>query len=150
MRAARKALPWPRRLGLGLCYEHAEVDPDAASKGLALCRRIGYHGAFEAELIRRAGGLLLIDFNPRFYGQMSFDIARGSPLPLGLLRGHRRSGRPRTGGARDGGVAAERPASSRRRCAPTAALSFACSIWARQQSIWARRSQSEHGLSPIP
>jgi hypothetical protein len=34
------------------------------------------------EFIRAGGKQLLIDFNPRFYSQMGFDIARGSPLPL--------------------------------------------------------------------
>lgn len=82
LRAASKVLQWPRRLGLGLCYEHAEIDADAADKVLALCRRIGHYGVFEAELIRHQGRLLLLDFNPRFYGQMIFDVVRGSSLPL--------------------------------------------------------------------
>jgi len=81
MRAASKVLQWPRRLGLGLCYEHAEIDADAADKVLALCRSTGHYGVFEAELIRHEGRLLLLDFNPRFYGQMVFDVARGSSLP---------------------------------------------------------------------
>jgi hypothetical protein len=29
----------------------------------------------------------MIDFNPRFYGQMGFDIARGVPLPLLVYHG---------------------------------------------------------------
>jgi predicted ATP-grasp superfamily ATP-dependent carboligase len=82
MRAASKVLQWPRRLGLGLCYEHAEIDADAAEKVLALCRATGHYGVFEAELIRHEGRLLLLDFNPRFYGQMVFDVVRGASLPL--------------------------------------------------------------------
>jgi len=82
MRAANKVLQWPRRLGLGLCYEHAEIEAEAADKMVALCRSTGYYGVFEAELIRHQGRLLLLDFNPRFYGQMVFDVARGSSLPL--------------------------------------------------------------------
>src|SRR5262249_39902961 len=47
-----------------------------------LCRNTGYFGVFEAELIRSGDRRLLIDFNPRYYNQMGFDIARGLPLPL--------------------------------------------------------------------
>lgn len=82
LRAARKVLQTPRLLGLGLCYEHAEVEPEAAEKIGALIRALGHIGVFEAELIRHQGRLLLLDFNPRFYGQMAFDIARGAALPL--------------------------------------------------------------------
>jgi len=81
-RASRKVLQQPRQLGVGLCFEEAELQPDLLSKIVALCKRVGYHGIFEAEFIARDGALLLIDFNPRFYGQMAFDIARGLPQPL--------------------------------------------------------------------
>ena len=54
-RAARKLLQRPRRVGIGM---------------------------FEAEFIRKGEERLLIDFNPRFYGQMGFEIARGLPSPL--------------------------------------------------------------------
>jgi hypothetical protein len=37
---------------------------------------------FEAEFINADKDPLLIDFNPRFYNQMAFDVARGLPLPL--------------------------------------------------------------------
>ena len=43
----------------------------------ALCKKVGYHGAFESEFIVDGDRRLLIDFNPRFYSQMGFDIARG-------------------------------------------------------------------------
>ncbi len=82
LRASRKLLQKPRRLGVGLCFEEAEVEPALADGLLALCRRLGYHGAFEAEFIQTPAGPLLIDFNPRYYGQMAFDIARGLRLPL--------------------------------------------------------------------
>jgi hypothetical protein len=82
LRASRKVLQRPRQLGVGLCFEDAEVDPDLAAKLLLLCRQLGYHGVFEAEFIEQDGRFLLIDFNPRFYGQMAFDVARESPLPL--------------------------------------------------------------------
>jgi D-aspartate ligase len=79
--AARKVLQRPRGIGVGLCFEEEEVVPELARKVAALCRRVGYHGVFEAEFIEAGGRHLLIDFNPRFYGQMAFDIARGVELP---------------------------------------------------------------------
>lgn len=82
VRAAVKVLQRPRRLGIGLCFEHAEVQPELANKVAALLKRVGYHGVFEAELIQAGGRYLLIDLNPRYYSQMGFDIARGLPLPL--------------------------------------------------------------------
>lgn len=81
-RAARKILQLPRQLGVGLVFEEAAPRPELISGILALCRRVGYHGVFEAEFIDGEGTPLLIDFNPRFYGQMAFDIARGLPQPL--------------------------------------------------------------------
>jgi hypothetical protein len=50
----------------------------------------GYYGAFEVEFIRQGPRFLLLDFNPRFYGQMAFDIARGVPLPLFVYEAARR------------------------------------------------------------
>ncbi len=82
LRASTKVLQSPRRLGNGICFAHAEVDARVASRLGALMRRVGYHGAFEAEVIRHGGREILIDFNPRFYGEMGFDIARGLSTPL--------------------------------------------------------------------
>ncbi len=80
--ASRKLLQWPPRLGVGLCFEEDSVIP-ALAEGLGrLCRHLGYFGAFEAEFVEVDGRHLLIDFNPRFYGQMGFDVARGLDLPL--------------------------------------------------------------------
>ena len=81
-RFARKILQQPRRLGVGLAFEEAEPRPELVERIVALCHRVGYHGVFEAEFIDGTGTPLLIDFNPRFYGQMAFDIARGLPQPL--------------------------------------------------------------------
>ncbi len=81
-RGAVKVLQRPRKLGIGLCFEEVPVEPELAEKVRALCKKLGYHGTFEVEFIRAGGKQLLIDFNPRFYSQMGFDIARGSPLPL--------------------------------------------------------------------
>lgn len=84
LRASRKILQQPRRLGVGLCFEEDEVYQPLAAKLLALCKQVGYYGAFEVEFIQTKdeNAFVLTDFNPRFYGQMAFDIARGLPLPL--------------------------------------------------------------------
>lgn len=79
--ASRKVLQWPPRLGVGLCFEEAEVLPRLAADVARLCADVGYFGAFEVEFIEAGGRHLLIDFNPRFYGQMAFDVARGLDLP---------------------------------------------------------------------
>ena len=79
LRASLKVLSHPRRLGIGVCFEHEEVDPALAQAVLELCRRAGFHGAFQCEFLEQGGERLLIDFNPRFYNFMSFDQARGLP-----------------------------------------------------------------------
>ncbi|HEY0096066.1 MAG TPA: carbamoyl-phosphate synthase, partial [Archangium sp.] len=81
-RGALKVLQRPRKLGIGLCFEEVPVEPELAEKVRALCKKLGYHGTFEVEFIRVGGRQLLIDFNPRFFSQMGFDVARGMPLPL--------------------------------------------------------------------
>lgn len=81
MRAARKILQRPRRIGIGLCFEEAEVVPELAERTSLLCQRIGYFGAFELEFIVANGQAMLIDFNGRLYNQLAFDIARGMDLP---------------------------------------------------------------------
>ncbi|RJS27572.1 carbamoyl-phosphate synthase [Corallococcus sp. H22C18031201] len=82
LRGAMKVLQRPRRLGVGVCFESAEVKPELAEGLARLCKRVGYHGVFEVEFIQTKDDFLLIDFNPRYYGQMGFDIARGLPLPM--------------------------------------------------------------------
>ena len=81
-RAAMKVLQRPRKVGIGLCFEGREIEPVLVEKLSALCKAIGYHGTFESEFIVDGDRRLLIDFNPRFYSQMGFDIARGVPLPM--------------------------------------------------------------------
>jgi D-aspartate ligase len=81
MRAARKILQQPRRIGFGLCFEPALVDPILADRTKRLCERIGYYGVFELEFILAEERAMLIDFNGRFYNQIAFDIARGIELP---------------------------------------------------------------------
>ena len=81
-RAAMKVLQRPRKVGIGLCFEGREIEPVLVEKLSALCKKIGYHGTFESEFIVDGDRRLLIDFNPRFYSQMGFDVARGVPLPM--------------------------------------------------------------------
>jgi predicted ATP-grasp superfamily ATP-dependent carboligase len=87
LRGARKVLQRPRRIGLGICFEDAPVDANLADAMLRLLRKHGYYGVFEAELICVGEERLLIDLNPRFFGQMAFDIARDAPLPLLVYQG---------------------------------------------------------------
>ena len=81
MRAARKILQQPRKIGTGLCFEPTVVDPRLAEQTKQLCERIGYYGVFELEFILAEGKAMLIDFNGRFYNQIAFDMARGMELP---------------------------------------------------------------------
>jgi predicted ATP-grasp superfamily ATP-dependent carboligase len=82
VRASKKVLQRPQRVGVGVCFEATPVDVELAEGLRRLARRVGYSGVFEAEFIRLDGSARLIDFNPRFFGQMGFDVARGVKLPL--------------------------------------------------------------------
>lgn len=82
VRAARKLLQQPRRLGVGVCFEEAPILADRVAGLERLVARLPFNGVFEAEFIETASHAMLIDFNPRFYNQMAFDIARGLPLPV--------------------------------------------------------------------
>jgi predicted ATP-grasp superfamily ATP-dependent carboligase len=80
--ASRKLLQRPRTMGVGLCFEAAELELDLAARLARLCRAVGYHGMFETEFLDLPGGHQLIDFNPRLFNQTGFDVARGLDLPL--------------------------------------------------------------------
>ncbi len=80
-RSAMKVLQRPRKVGIGLCFEGRPIEDAVAEKLRALCKKVGYYGAFESEFIVDGDRRLLIDFNPRFYSQMGFDIARELALP---------------------------------------------------------------------
>jgi D-aspartate ligase len=82
VRAAMKVLQRPRKVGIGLCFEGRPIEDALVKKLVELCKRVGYFGSFESEFIVDGDRRLLIDFNPRFYSQMGFDIARKLPLPL--------------------------------------------------------------------
>lgn len=81
-RSARKVLQWPRRLGIGVCFEAAPLKTELLGSLDRLIASVGFNGTFEAEFVQDRERDLLIDFNPRFYSQMGFEVARGLPLPL--------------------------------------------------------------------
>ena len=79
-RAASKVVLHPRMLSVGLRFRERPVDPALLDGLRRLVRRVFFHGVFEAEFLPWQGRLCLIDFNPRIYGQIGFDMARGFPL----------------------------------------------------------------------
>jgi predicted ATP-grasp superfamily ATP-dependent carboligase len=79
-RAAVKVFQRTRPVGLGVCFETAPIDEKVLAGILRLCKAVGHFGVFEVEVVRDEGRSMVIDFNPRFYGQMGFDTARGIPL----------------------------------------------------------------------
>ncbi|MBV9946369.1 MAG: carbamoyl-phosphate synthase [Myxococcales bacterium] len=81
-RAAFKVFSRTRPVGLGLCFEAAPVDGRLLEAVLRLCRKVGHYGVFEVEFVQDGERSMVIDLNPRFYGQMGFDSARGLPLAL--------------------------------------------------------------------
>ncbi len=83
VRSSRKVIQRPRKLGIGLCFEGCELPEKIAMQCRNLCRELGYFGAFELEMIyiEDSQTYLLIDFNPRYYSQMAFEITRDLALP---------------------------------------------------------------------
>ena len=81
---SRKIFQRPRRLGVGIAFVAEPIQQIALDQILTLAKAVGYSGVFEAEFLasNKPGSYLLADFNPRFYGQMAFEIARGLPLPI--------------------------------------------------------------------
>ena len=79
-RASAKVLQFPIRVGVGLCFESRPMNPTVLEYLKAICKEVGYYGVFEAEFIVDGDELLLMDFNPRFYVQMAFELARQLPL----------------------------------------------------------------------
>lgn len=91
MRASEKVLQRPRKLGIGICFEGRPVVKKIEEQIVRLCHETGYFGAFEAEFIQVKGEFLLIDFNPRYYSQMAFEIARDIPMSfLTYLGAHKK------------------------------------------------------------
>jgi predicted ATP-grasp superfamily ATP-dependent carboligase len=79
-RGSRKLVQWPRRAGIGIVFEDAPVDEELSSGLRRLSEITGFFGVFEAEFVG-SDRPYLIDYNPRFFGQMGFDAARGLPSP---------------------------------------------------------------------
>lgn len=79
----KKVLQKPKNIGIGLCFKAVPAVPQLAERVERICRETGYFGVFEAEFIHLAqdDSYLLMDFNPRLYSQVQFDILRGSLLP---------------------------------------------------------------------
>jgi hypothetical protein len=80
-RGARKVLQWPRQAGVGIAFEDAPLDDPLAEGVRRLCAATGFFGVFEAEFVNAGCGMSLIDFNPRIFNQVGFDVARGLPSP---------------------------------------------------------------------
>jgi D-aspartate ligase len=79
--ACLKTLQLPRGSGSGVCFEAAGLDPGVLDGLARLCRETGFVGVFDVEFALDGDRALLIDFNPRFYNHMAFEIGRGLPLP---------------------------------------------------------------------
>ena len=81
-RGAVKLLQRTQPVGLGVCFEAAPLESELVAGIRRLCRAIGYFGVFEVEVLCEEDRRMVIDFNPRFYGQMGFDLRRGLPLAM--------------------------------------------------------------------
>lgn len=80
--SSRKSTQWPPSLGVGTSF-CAHDDARVVELGVELARAILGRGIFEIELIydRRHDAYIPIDLNPRAFGQITLDIARGNDLP---------------------------------------------------------------------
>lgn len=79
---SRKVSQWGGRLGIGTMFEM--VDPPLfLEHALDAVRHVLGVGIFELEVLhdRESGEYWAIDLNPRGFGQMSLDVARGNDLP---------------------------------------------------------------------
>lgn len=79
--ACTKCIQLPRGKGPGVCFEATELDPGTLAGVRRLCRDTGFAGVLDIEFALDGDRYLLIDFNPRFYNHMVFEIERGLPLP---------------------------------------------------------------------
>lgn len=79
--SSRKVLQFPMQIGTGLCFESVPVDKQLAQWVRQICMETGYFGVFEVEFISQGTSFQLMDFNPRYYGQMQLEISRGLNPP---------------------------------------------------------------------
>jgi predicted ATP-grasp superfamily ATP-dependent carboligase len=71
---------WPPDVGVStvqIAYENAQI----LEAGLRVVNTVLSRGIFEVELLAEDGMLYAIDLNPRSFGFMELDIARGADLP---------------------------------------------------------------------
>ncbi|WP_132317779.1 carbamoyl-phosphate synthase [Pseudobacteriovorax antillogorgiicola] len=80
-RSSYKVMQKPRKIGIGLCFESIEAPQYLIDQVFQLCQKMNYFGAFETEFIYKDQQYYLIDFNPRYYSQMQFEIAREMEIP---------------------------------------------------------------------
>jgi D-aspartate ligase len=81
-RGAIKRFQRPVKVGVGIGFESLPLSEILIDRTRRIAQEAGYFGVFEVEYVLdpRSGEYLIIDFNPRFYGQMAFDVARDLPL----------------------------------------------------------------------
>lgn len=76
-----KRAQWPPKVGVGALFEAVEAE-DLIERAVEAARATIGTGLFELEVCRDGrGGAWPIDLNPRAYGQIALDIARGNDLP---------------------------------------------------------------------
>lgn len=82
-RASAKVFQIPVKVGVGIAFEGRPLRRAQLAAAQTLARAAGYFGLFEVEFIHVADGdrYLLMDFNPRIYGQVQFEVSRGMHLP---------------------------------------------------------------------
>jgi len=80
---SKKVRLWPPKLGIGSLFIAEEPQP-FTDHAVAAVQQILGSGIFEFEVLfdRASGRYWGIDLNPRGFGQMALDIARGNDLPL--------------------------------------------------------------------
>ncbi len=78
----RKLAQWPPGAGIGTLFEVCDVDEYVELTKRVVAATLG-HGIFELELLvdHDAGTRFPIDLNPRAYGQVALEVARGNDLP---------------------------------------------------------------------
>ncbi len=74
---------WPDRLGVATRFDKADT-PDFADAAVSAVQSVLGAGIFELEVLvhQPTGEHWAIDLNPRAFGQITFDMARGSDLPV--------------------------------------------------------------------
>ncbi len=84
---SHKTAQWPPLLGVGTIFEGCD-HTRCLQEGVRAAQMLVGRGLFELELIYDPSRdeFLAIDLNPRAYGQIGLDIARGNDLPLGWYR----------------------------------------------------------------